>query len=113
MIWSKAGLMMKEQARLISRLWLWTNHAVRAEKKNIQNSIQRERLKLVCNLHPRRVWLHLRLMRLFTDRPQLLLTASRDTYLPGLVAEDNGDLEDVVIDCMFSPLIMVWIFEFP
>ncbi|KAK5447975.1 hypothetical protein LTS15_009474 [Exophiala xenobiotica] len=90
----------EEQARLISLLWLWTNRAVRTERKQIQNSMRRERLKLVCNLHPRRAWLHLRLMRLFTDNPQFMLTASRDQYLPGLVAEDNGGPEDVVVDCM-------------
>ena len=98
----------ERQAQLISRLWIWTNHLVRAESKQIQNSMRCERLKLVGDLHPRRVWLHLRLMRLFTDRPQSdLLTATRDTYLSGLVAKDNGGPEDVVIDCMFPPLIMV------
>ena len=44
-------------------------------------------------------------MRLFTDRPQLLLAASRDTYLSGLVAEDNGGPEDVVVDCMFPSAV--------
>jgi len=52
-------------------------------------------------------------MRLFTDQPQILLTASRDTYLTALVAEDNGGPEDVVIDCMFPSLIIVQIFDFP
>ncbi|KAK5052707.1 hypothetical protein LTR84_002573 [Exophiala bonariae] len=93
------------QALLISRLWIWTNHAVRTQSEETQKNMRRERLKLVCNLHPRRLWLHLRLMRLFTDRPEFVLTASRGEYLGGLVAEDNGGPEDVVIDCIsiFSP----------
>jgi hypothetical protein len=52
-------------------------------------------------------------MRLFTDRPQHLLAASRDEYLLSLVAEDNGGPEDVVVDCMFSPVVMIRVYKFP
>ena len=94
----------EEQARLISRLWIWTNAIGRRMKKRMWNHVQKERLKLVSGLHPRRVWLYLRLMRVLTDRPFGMWSASRDAFLHSLVADDNGGPEDVVVDCMYFSL---------
>ena len=90
------------QAYRISRFWVSLNVAVRGKSKELVKKMQQGRLDLVCDLHPRRVWLHLRMMRLMTDRPQLELAASPDAWLLALVSEDNGGPEDVVVDGKIS-----------
>ena len=92
----------EEQARSIYRFWLMTNEAIRNESRQLRETVHKERLELVSSLHPRRVWLYLRLMRVLTDRPLSVWSASRKAFLPNIVAEDNRGPEDVVVDCMLS-----------
>ena len=93
----------EEQARSICHFWILTNRAIRGKSGQLRSTVRKGRLKLVSSLHPRRVWLYLRMMRIFTDRPLGMWPASRDAFLHNMVAGDNGGPEDVVVECMSSP----------
>ena len=103
----------EKQARLISQLWVWTTEIARHKSKRLRVDMQKARLNLVSSLHPRRVWLHLRLMRVLTDRPLGMWSASRDAFLHNLVADDNGGPEDTVVDCMYISFTSVQTSETP
>ena len=51
---------------------------------------------------PRHVWLYVRVMRLFQRHPDL--DGEKDTVCrPSLLADDNGGVEDTIVDCKPCP----------
>lgn len=90
----------EEQGRLISKMWVCINEITRSTEKVARQAALRQRYFYVYRLPPHRVWLHLRMMRLFVDRQNFLQTANRGTYTLELVSAKNDGPEDIVADCM-------------
>jgi hypothetical protein len=85
-------------------LWLLTNHETRHQTVHLRKKMQDARLKLFYTLHPRRVWLYLRLMRLIVDHQLTLFQDPTNEAMIRFVSDDNGGPEDVVIDCKSQSL---------
>jgi hypothetical protein len=88
-----------QQIHSMARLWLFTNYATRDQTVHLRKKIQDVRLALFYTLHPRRIWLYLRLMRLIVDHPPSLLTDPTGELMIQLVSDENSGPEDIVVDC--------------
>lgn len=83
----------------MSFLWGRITSLIKPMEKATKQSILWQRVQFFSDLHPRHVFLHLRSMRILTDRPSFLLTADRQTHMELLVSSDNDGPEDVVAEC--------------
>ena len=90
-----------EQAGLICRLRTLTDFVCRERERSVRQSMRRACLDLISTLHPRRVWLHIRLRRAFVCFLEAEAMQSRDMILANLVAEELDGPEDMVIESMF------------
>ena len=90
-----------EQARRISQLRVLADSVCLAQEKEVRQIMRRACLDLIFTLHPRRVWLHIRLRRLARSCRKREDIPSRDIMLADLVADEVNGPEDMVIESMF------------